>query len=312
MSINIGRRLNASSFALAKRTDSLLTHLSRVLSTPSGTDTALCTLCYTLTLLHSQLTRLLGRQYEQLALALASKALVSLLPGETVLASIEPPKTSLSETCASVKALADVIAEFRIFVRLWGLLAIYQWARETYLKPPRDAAVKTLVWAQIGANALFQLLENGAYLASKGVLSSEAWAKGREGKWWIWSNRFWMAHILLELLRLLRVRQMQFNEDFGAQSDNVSAQGDDETTVRSEVSVKSLAGLQYPDPMVSVLSEDLEKKWHRDFYANAAWFPLALHWSMAEEDSPVSETWIGVCGTIAGGIGLKELWKATA
>jgi len=209
-----------------------------------------------------------------------------MLPGETVLASVEPPRSGLSETCASVKALADLIGDFRIFVRLWGLLDVYKSARDTYTKPPRDAIIKTLFWAQLVAYGTFQFLENGAYLASKGVLRGERWAK-REPKWWVWSNRWWMAQVLLELLRLLRVRQLRYNEDFGAEETDDSKQ-------------------------VKIQSKELERRWHRSFYANAGWFPVTLHYSFEHEsDSPVSDSWLGICGMIPGIIGFRDVWEQT-
>ena len=284
MPADLRSHLSSSLAAIFKRTDASLLHLTRVLSSSAGVDSTLCTLCYALTLLHSQLARVLSRRYEKLAQALVSKA--SLLPDETSIAGIPPPRSRLSETCAGVKALAELIGDFRIFVRLWGFLDVYKTGRETYTKPPRDPIIKTLVWAQLGAYATFQFLENGAYLASKGVLRGARWAR-REPKWCVASNRFWMAQVLLEMLRLLRVRQLKYNEDFGAEA------AEDERKVKVE-------------------SKELEGRWHRSFYANAGWFPLTLHWSFEDETrSPVNETSIGVCGMVPGIVGFLDAWERT-
>lgn len=270
----------------AQRADTLSLHLSRVLQTSAGIDTTLCTVCYTLTLLHSQLTRVLAQRYEKLAFGAISKSLAS--PGETLLASLSAPSTRLAATCASVKALADLISDFRIFFRLWGLVTIYAWGRETYTTPPRDPVVKILLWAQIGASATFQVLENAAYLAVKGVLRGEKWER-RQTRWDALSNRWWMAQVVLELLRLARVRQMQFNEEFGAQ-----------TVGEGEKEVK-------------VQSQELERKWWNEVYLNAGWLPLTLHWSFEDPaHSPVSETWIGICGMLAGVSGFRKVWEETA
>lgn len=67
----------------------------------------------------------------------------------------------------------------------------------------------------MGASTVFQFLESSAYLASKGVLRGDKWA-GRVLKWDVWANRLWLTHVVLETLRLLRVRQLQCNEDYGA------------------------------------------------------------------------------------------------
>ncbi|KAK4546435.1 hypothetical protein LTR36_002112 [Oleoguttula mirabilis] len=218
-----------------------------------------------------------------------------MLPGETVIASIEPPRTRLSEAVASTKALADLIGDFWIFTRLWGLVSIYSWARDNYMKPPGDPALKILVWAQVGASATFQFLENGAYLASKGVLRGDNWAR-RGPKWDIWGNRFWLTHVVLEGLRLLRVRQLRYNEDFGAKSKQDSG-----------------TGVVVADQEVKVQSEALRRRWHRDFYANAGWFPLTLHGSFEDARlSPVSDTWIGLCGMVPGIVGLVNVWEQTS
>ena len=273
------------------RTHSTLLHLSRLLSTTQGIEATLCTTAFTLTLLHSQLIRLLTRHYEKLALALANKASSQLLPGETVLATISPPETRLSTICAGVKSGADLLLDFWIFTRLWALVHVYKWAREVYAKPPRDAIIKTLVWGQVGANAVFQLLENLAYLASKGVLRGEKWER-RWPTWMAVSNRFWMVQVLLEGLRLLRVRQLSWNEDLGAEK--VDSQGNGEKEVK-------------------IQSEALKKRWKREFYANAGWFPLTLHWSYVDEArSPVSEVWQGICGLVPGVILFQDVWRETA
>ena len=163
------QRLHTLLHRTAIRTDDFLTHLNRVLASSAGVEAILCTLCYTLLFVHSRLIRILEKRYERLALAFVTKASSPF----TGVASIAPPRTRLSELCAGTKALADLIDDFRFFTRLWGLIAIYGCARENYLSPPGDAVLKTLVWAQVGVSGVFQVLENGAYLAGKGVLRGE-------------------------------------------------------------------------------------------------------------------------------------------
>lgn len=285
--IMVEHSLTAIRKALLSSSSQHALHLARLTSTTSGFDSTLCLVSYTLTLLHSQLTRLLAAQYHRLALQLASKVAPSIYQGETVIASLEAPRTRLSETTLATKRLADTIADVRIFLRLRGLLSIYAWAVDSYMRPSRDPAVKLLVWAQVGVNTAFQALENTAYLVSKGVLRGERWQE-REMKLWAWSCRFWVAHVVLEAARLLRVRGMGWREDLGAQS-----QGE-----KDEISVKS---------------RSLERKWARSFYTNAAWFPLTLHWSFENAaESPITEMYIGIFGMVAGWNGVRDAWAATA
>ncbi|KAA6411926.1 MAG: hypothetical protein FRX48_04076 [Lasallia pustulata] len=93
---------------------------------------------------------------------------------------------------------ADLIDGFRILLRLWGLLGILAWAKSVSETPPHDTILHTIAWAQILVNALYQLLENGAYLASHQVLS---WSEQKVNRWYLWSSP------LLDGARGIRVRQ---------------------------------------------------------------------------------------------------------
>ncbi|KAK4505672.1 hypothetical protein PRZ48_003637 [Zasmidium cellare] len=282
------QRLRTLLLLSSKQTDSFLVHLTKLLSTTTGIDATLCTLQYTLTLVHSQLVRLLTHKYEKLAFSIASKASETMLPGEALVATIEAPHVALTEWCAGVKSLGEATDDVRTFMRLWGLVNIYTWARETYLHPKRDPAIKFLVWARIFASAGFQFYENGAYLIKKGVLRGQKWAD-REPRWWVWSSRFWMAEVLLEMLRLLRVRQLKYNEEFGAEK------------------------VDQDDKEIKVQSKELEQRWWKDLYANAGWFAPSLHYSFHnEEHSPVREGWLGLSGLIPATIALREAWRETA
>ena len=297
MSVSL-RKLAAILRPAGLRADALLTHLQRLLSSSAGAESLVTTLAFTFLFVHTRLQRILERQYERLALALATKASQSLLPGETVVATIEAPRTRLSEACASVKAASELFQDVWVFMRLWGLVGVYSLAQENYLKPPRDAILKTLTWGQVGAATVLLFMENCAYLASKGILRGERW-EHRAVKWNVISARFWLTHTVLDGLRLLRVRQLRYNEDLGAQEEK-----EKET---------SGGGITARKGTVTVQSEALKKQWQRDFYAVAGWAPLTLHWSFADESqSPVSQTWLGLCGMVPGIVGLMNAWNETS
>lgn len=236
---------------------------------------------------HSRLTRILELRYEKLALSIASKASGALLPGETMVAHIEAPHLRLTQWCAGVKSLGDATEDVRLFLRLFGLLGVYTWAKETYVKEHRDPAIKVLLWARIGAYSGFQIFENLAYLVRRGVLRGDR-ATANEAKWWAWSGRFWVAEVVLELLRLARVRQLRYNEEFGAEK-------------------------VVDDGVVTVQSQKLKEKWWSDLYAYGGWLLPGIHFSfLDEEHSPVTEAWMGASGTMPGLIGLREAWRETA
>ena len=118
-----------------------------------------------------------------------------------------------------------------------------------------------------------------------------------------------MAQIVLEGLRLLRVRQLGWDEELGAEKMEV------ETEQKTEVRKEGAEGMEKDgkEGEVSVQSAALEKRWKRDFYANAGWLPLTLHWSYVDEsESPISEVWQGLCGLVPCVHGLWDAWGATA
>ena len=257
----------------------------RILSTSAGTDTVLLTLNYTLLTLLSTLEIYSRRRIQLTALALAEKASVTLLPGETLIATItDNPTGTLHRATKQLRALTDLIADVRIFARLWGLLGVWEWGAQTWREPPKDGILKRIAWMQIVVNVLFQGLENGAYLAQHRVLS---WTEQRQTRAWIWSSRFWAAHVVLDLGRLWRLRTLsRTGEAVGALTD---AEGKKEEKMERR---------------------SKEDGWWRQLYVNAAYAPLTLHWSL--ESGAVGDLGVGLLGSVAGLVGLANLWRETA
>ncbi|OCK82348.1 hypothetical protein K432DRAFT_349238 [Lepidopterella palustris CBS 459.81] len=293
-----------SFYATAHRSDSTILHLSRLLSTPSGTDSLLCTVGYTLTFLHSILSRLLTNRLSKLATDIAAKASDALLPGETLITTFPAPgpTAAIARVTASSKALADVISDFRIFVRLWGLVGIYEWGRGTWKTGLNEGAgrkeriLRAVTWGQIVACAAYQILENGAYLASKGVLSTAGWmgeaGAKRQARWWVWSSRFWAAHVGLEGVRLGAVWWYRGKEDKERAARGAVGDGEKEEKLLIEQRKKE------------------DRLWWRDAISNSAYAPLTVHWSL--EEGLVSDAWVGFLGAVAGAVSLREALRNTA
>lgn len=305
-SLSLRPALQQRAHALLSRTDSLLSHLCRVLSTPYGTDKALLTLTYTVKLLYTQLARIRTLQQQQLLQSIARKAPSVLLPGETVLATISFPDTALTTLEASSRALNALISDFRVFVRLWGLLGIYAWGKGTWQSPPTDRVLAATVWAQVAVNIGYQWYENIAYLAQKGVLRGDRFGAKQQSKWYAWSSRFWAAHVGLEALRLLRVWQVErttlaqgraqrSTEKGAAEADEVGNGDGDGVSNGGQVEADRVEAAQ---------------AWRRAWYVNAAYAPMTVHYSL--EEGCLSDEWLGVLGVIAGTIGFKHIWKQTA
>lgn len=287
--------------------DRTLLRLAKLLSSPSSTDTLLCTTSYTLTLLHTLLSRLLHRRLTSIASDIASKADGILLPGETLIASLPAPTSTklIAHIIGSSKALAGTIADYRIFVRLWGLVGLYTWARSTYLSPlppnapTKEKSLRSLTWCALASCVGFQVLENGAYLSSKGALTTASWAgeqgKARENAWWLWSSRFWAAYVGVELTRL-GVEWYYHEPPAATTTPPPGGDGEKEDKLRLVDEQKQQA-----------LSNWM---WWKDLASNAAYAPMTIHWSLP--NGLLSDWGVGACGIVAGGANLADAWRRTA
>ncbi len=261
--------------------DARIAHLSRILTTSSGVDTTLTLVGYSLYFVHAQLNRLQNYNLKVLAERVASNASKSLNPGETVVATfpLPGPMSRIEDLKAATKGLAGMCSDFRAFTRLWGLLAIWAWAKRTYLAPPKDEILKTVAWAQIAANASYLIFENGYYLAGKGVL--RGWAPQKQKRWALLSLRMFLGHVALEFVRLWRTRQL-----------------------REE---KRYLGEEKEDKIARIQEE---KAWWRTSYIYAAYTPLAVHWAI--DGGFLSDDLVGALMTVVGLVKFRAAWKQTA
>ncbi|MCJ1433288.1 hypothetical protein MMC27_002647 [Xylographa pallens] len=274
------------------RTDSHISRVNRLISTTSTLDTTLLTVTYTLHLLHALLKRI-----TTLRLSIAAKSLHNLLvqlpyvlpPASTFFATLTPsPASRLFRLTTSTAALAALIDDVRIFLRLGGLLSIYTWGASVYRSPPQDRVLRSITWGQVGACALFQYLENGAYLGSKGVF---AFGNEKVNKWYVWSSRFWMAHVVLEFGRL--ARQWSLNRE-GIASKDLGSEKQGEEIDHGQILARR---------------EEEDREWWKQVYVNAAWFPVTVHYG--SESGLVGEAQLALLGLVAGVLGIRDAWKAT-
>ncbi|KAI2471421.1 hypothetical protein F4781DRAFT_429315 [Annulohypoxylon bovei var. microspora] len=287
--------------AAPSNADAFLAHLQRCLQTPSGIDTTLLLVCYAARLGASgleALTRPAIRRSANQLLAIAatlppSATLVfsaKVLPGGGVAVILELAKR--------MRALSAMLSDARTFLRLWGLLNMYFWARRLILSRKAAAAAagekdegqkedrveRTISWVQLSTCVIFQALENGAYLSSKGVLG---WAPATQRRAGLWSARFWAAFVGVEVGRLfyeshrrgLRTRDEKF------------AGG------------KTAAQVQ---------RDEIEwgEAWKKSVARNLAWAPLTVHWSL--EQGLLGEMAVGALASIPGVIQMRDLWRRTA
>ncbi|KAI9776070.1 MAG: hypothetical protein M1835_005617 [Candelina submexicana] len=280
-----------SSSPLSSLIDSKISRLNSILSTTSGQDTTLLTLSYTLILLTSTLPSLNSLPISSLRIQKSQPP-----------SSSSPTSSRFLRTITSLRALADLISDVRIFLRLWGLLGIWSWGASVYRDPPKDRVLEMIAWLQVGANAIYQGLENGAYLSSHGIFDLGGGKGGkREAEWWLWSSRFWAAHVGLEFGRLGRVLIMKKREE-EERKKNGQGQG--------EYVEKSGDGVLVGKKGNMMMRRREAERWWREFGVNLAYAPLVVHWSL--EKGCVGDRLVGALGSVAGVLGFREVWRQTA
>ena len=192
-------------------------------------------------------------------------------------------------------------------MRLWGLLGMYQWGKAAYLQPSKDALTRRVTYAQVAVNTVYQVLENGAYLSSKGVMG---WSGEKQNKAWLWSSRMWAAHVALEFVKLghgmLKVKQ----EAKGNLKDSLVNTGSQFDQMKIEKVAEDVVeeSKLVADAAVKKAKED--KAWTDGFIKNSAYAPLTLHWSL--DGGLVSPFVVGALGTIVGLVNVGNQWRATA
>lgn len=166
--------------AMLSKSNFTLQRFVHAISTPSGLDATLATICYTSLLLHTQST------------------------------GVSVPST----TSSALRNLYNLLEDTRIYTRLTGLSTLYTVARETWATQHRDPVIKILLCTSIAAGTSFQLLENIALLVQQNVLRSKK-LRQREGCFWTASDRCWVVALLCDLARLLRERRLGSGEEAG-------------------------------------------------------------------------------------------------
>ena len=166
-----------------------------------------------------------------------------------------------------------------MFTRLWGMLGLWKWGKGVIQNPSDDPLLRRIAYGQVFVNVCFQYLENGAYLSSKGILG---WSTERQNRAWLVSTRFWMAHVVMDFIRLYH-----------------------EYSVRKD----KIKGGEKDDEVVDQAESAWQAKWKKELVVDLAYAPLTVHWSL--EKGLVGEFWVGLLGSVAGAAGLRALWNNT-
>ena len=160
--------------------------------------------------------------------------------------------------------------------------------------------MKAITWGQVVACAIYQSLENGAYLAGKGVLG---WKKEKVAKAWIWSGRAWCAYVALELARLGYEWRELRGQDVGRRRRK------DLGLEKSQLAEKGELQLRM-DKVEDERVKERWGKWYREVGVNMAYAPMTVHYSL--EQGILSESMIGALGAVVGSLTIGQAWKETA
>ena len=114
------------------------------------------------------------------------------------------------------------------------------------------------------------------------------WSPESQNKAWVWSSRFWMAHVILDFGRLYR--EWMLRKQRGTEEER-----------------------RTDGPKGDVITEKGEEEWRtgwtKEIVVNMAYAPLTVHWSL--EKGLVGDFWVGLLGSVAGVAGLGALWRNT-
>jgi hypothetical protein len=165
--------------------------------------------------------------------------------------------------------------------------------------PPADPILHALTHLQVVSNVIYQLLENVAYLAEKGVVSRRWVDKyGGVDKWYIWSTRGWFGHIFFQFFVLWResvLRRRRVAAQRAAAASTTTTAGSEKSTKAEEDETLRLE----------------IRAWRKSLVNNAIWAPLCIHWCL-EKGIGIPENLTGLLSFCAGVWGLRDSWVATA
>ncbi|KAJ9206467.1 hypothetical protein DTO166G4_7991 [Paecilomyces variotii] len=273
------------------QTDTTIERINTLLSTSGGQESVLASINYSSHALHYLLfsapsvalrnhLRLLLRQKFNRNHAVASSE----------------SKTS-SPSSSPLLALSSLMSETRYNLRLFGLIPLWAWGSAVLKAPPSDPVLRAVAFLQVFVNVVYQALENVAYLASKGIFpKSFVERRGGIDKWYIWSTRAWLGHVLLEFVRLGRetvLRKAKY-----AELEKAKTELDDKAALA--------AVLQQEETRRQEI-----RAFRKSLVNNLAWAPLCIHWSV-EQGIGIPPSLTGFISFIAGAWGLYDRWQATA
>ncbi|BGP17652.1 hypothetical protein JCM10213_001305 [Rhodosporidiobolus nylandii] len=199
-----------------------------------------------------------------------------------------------------MEKLRATISDARVLYRLFGLFPILSWAQSLNdpASQPQDKQILLLEKLQAWSMLLYYPLEHIYYLAGKGVFKI---SPQRISSIAVWSCRFWAAYVVLQIFHIRRSFQL-------LRLDRIALTRTTRERVRNgEVTQQAVEEEKAQMKALQKREGDLK----RDCWVQAGYLPLTAHWSLPNGLLP-SNTWVGICGTVAAVAGLKGVWQKTA
>ncbi|KAJ1856351.1 hypothetical protein LPJ73_002198 [Coemansia sp. RSA 2703] len=186
-----------------------------------------------------------------------------------------------------VRTLSNLVSDYRIMIRLTGLVPMAQYVRYAEQFP---AQTRLLQWLDRVMNltlVCYYPLEHIYWLGAHQIIPFSEKLVDFSG---YWSCRFWAVWVAMQFVRLGEEYRL-----IKGKKHKIYTQGKIDATKMQE-------------ELDAVDAET--KSWKIQMLINACYFPLTLHWSIRGSTFP--DVAVGVCGTIAAVAQAYNVWNATA
>ncbi|KAJ2159906.1 hypothetical protein GGF46_002688 [Coemansia sp. RSA 552] len=186
-----------------------------------------------------------------------------------------------------VRVLSGLVADYRIMIRLVGLVPMAQFIRYAEQVP---ASSRTLQWLDRIMNlslVCYYPLEHIYWLGAHRVIPLSDKAVDDSG---YWSCRFWAVWVVLQFVHL--------GEEYRLLKSR-----------RQKVFTQEKSDAAKMQQELDAVDADT-KSWKIQLLINACYFPLTLHWSIRGSTFP--DVAVGAFGTVAALAQAYNVWGATA
>ncbi|KAF4333117.1 hypothetical protein FBEOM_13065 [Fusarium beomiforme] len=274
-----------------RKFDAFISHLNRLMHTRESHDALILFLAYAAHFLATALETPLPKSL-QICMAKAGDLIKRILPGRLLsvlsisksspfLAALPGYRIVLAERA---RALSDILDDWQIITRLWGLFATWAEAKDfinsfNAAEPDIDKSEKGkrryFLQKAIRASYIVGLFgyygtENLAWLARRGVLK---WSAKTESKLMLWSLKSWGVYVISELAQLLYDRSE--NKRIGKEQD-----------------------------------QETRTQWRRRFTQMLLYGPLTVHW--IRDGTVFPETIASFLAAYTEFLTVQGLWKDAA